>query len=50
MLGLGALTRKVFGSPNDRKVKSVRPLVAKINALEPEFMALSDEERIALFS
>ncbi|MEH7828628.1 preprotein translocase subunit SecA [Gemmobacter denitrificans] len=43
MLGLGTLARKVFGSPNDRKVKSVRPLVAKINALEPEFQALSDE-------
>eukprot|EP01036_Dinobryon_divergens_P035055 gene35055-45377_t len=33
----------VFGTPNDRKVKSVRPLVAKINALEPEFTALSDD-------
>ena len=43
MLGLGTLTRKVFGSPNDRKVKSVRPLVAQINALEPEFAALSDD-------
>jgi preprotein translocase subunit SecA len=43
MLGLGTLTRKVFGTPNDRKVKSVRPLVAKINALEPEFAALSDD-------
>ncbi len=43
MLGFGALTRKLFGTPNDRKVKSVRPLVAKINALEPEFSALSDE-------
>jgi hypothetical protein len=43
MLGLGTLARKVFGTPNDRKVKSVRPLVAKINALEPEFAALTDE-------
>ncbi len=47
MLGLGAVARKVFGTPNDRKVKSVRPLVAKINALEPEYMALSDEGIIA---
>ncbi|HRK41738.1 MAG TPA: preprotein translocase subunit SecA [Gemmobacter sp.] len=47
MLGLGTLARKVFGTPNDRKVKSVRPLVAKINALEPEFQALSDEGLIA---
>ena len=44
MLGLGTVMRKVFGSPNDRKVKSVRPLVARINALEPEFAALSDDE------
>ncbi|MCU0826810.1 MAG: preprotein translocase subunit SecA [Tabrizicola sp.] len=43
MLGLGGLARKVFGTPNDRKVKSVRPLVAQINALEPEFQALSDD-------
>ncbi len=43
MLGFGTLARKVFGTPNDRKVKSVRPLVARINALEPEFQALSDE-------
>ncbi|MFP1643614.1 preprotein translocase subunit SecA [Pontitalea aquivivens] len=42
MLGLGTLAKKVFGTPNDRKVKSVRPIVAKINALEPEFEKLSD--------
>ena len=43
MLGLGAISRKVFGTANDRKVKSVRPVVEKINALEPEFQALSDD-------
>ncbi|NHB75953.1 preprotein translocase subunit SecA [Rhodobacter calidifons] len=47
MLGLGSLARKMFGTPNDRKVKSVRPVVAQINALEPEFQALSDEGIIA---
>ena len=47
MLGFGALTRKVFGTPNDRMVKSVRPLVAAINALEPEFQKLNDEGIIA---
>ena len=47
MLGLGNLAKKVFGTPNDRKVKSVRPLVAKINALEPEAQARTDEELIA---
>ncbi|SIS63951.1 preprotein translocase subunit SecA [Phaeovulum vinaykumarii] len=44
MLGLGTLSKKVFGTPNDRKVKSVRPLVARINALEEEYRALSDQE------
>ncbi|EET48075.1 preprotein translocase subunit SecA [Thalassobium sp. R2A62] len=43
MLGFGTLTKKVFGTPNDRKIKSVRPVIDKINALEPEFEALSDE-------
>ena len=47
MLGLSSVARKIFGSPNDRKVKSVRPLVARINALEPDFAALSDAEIIA---
>ena len=43
----GTLAKKVFGSPNDRKVKAVRPLIAQINALEPEFEALSDTEIVA---
>jgi len=47
MLGLTSLARKVFGSPNDRKVKAARPLVAQVNALEPEYAALSDEGIIA---
>ncbi|WP_120633118.1 preprotein translocase subunit SecA [Ruegeria sp. EL01] len=43
MLGLGTLAKKVFGTPNDRKIKATRPLVEQINALEPEFEKLSDE-------
>ncbi|MGJ8615766.1 MAG: preprotein translocase subunit SecA [Sulfitobacter sp.] len=43
MLGIGTIAKKVFGTPNDRKVKATRPLVEKINALEPEFEKLSDE-------
>ncbi|WP_238367575.1 preprotein translocase subunit SecA [Mesobacterium pallidum] len=42
MLGLGSLAKKVFGTPNDRKVKQTWPLVEKINALEPEFEKLTD--------
>ena len=44
MLGLGTITKKVFGTANDRKLKSARPLVDKINALEDEFRALSDAD------
>jgi preprotein translocase subunit SecA len=47
MLGLGTLAKKVFGTPNDRKVKATRPLIGKINALEPEFQALNDEGLVA---
>ena len=43
MLGFSTLTKKVFGTPNDRKIKSVGPVIAQINALEPEFEALSDD-------
>ncbi|KQI73622.1 preprotein translocase subunit SecA [Loktanella sp. 5RATIMAR09] len=43
MLGFGTIAKKVFGTANDRKVKAARPLVDRINALEPEFEALSDE-------
>lgn len=46
MLGIGTLAKKVFGTPNDRKVKSVRPLVAQINALEDRFRAMSDADLI----
>ena len=46
MLGLGSLARKVFGTPNDRKVKATRPLIEKINALELQFEGLSDQELI----
>ena len=43
MLSFGAIASKVFGSSNDRKLKKYGPIVAKINALEPEIAALSDE-------
>ena len=49
---IGFLVRKIFGSKNDRFLKKLRPLVAKINALEPEMPALADEElpqRLAVY-
>ncbi|MGR3822066.1 MAG: preprotein translocase subunit SecA [Salipiger marinus] len=42
MLGIGKLARKMFGTPNDRQIKSTRPTVERINALEPEFEKLED--------
>jgi preprotein translocase subunit SecA len=44
MLGFGTIAKKVFGTPNDRRIKSVRPLIDRINALEPEFEKLSDDD------
>ena len=41
---LTSLAKKVFGSRNDRLLKQYRKEVAKINALEPQMQALSDEE------
>lgn len=43
MLGIGTLAKKVFGTPNDRKIKATRPLVEKINALEDDFLAMTDD-------
>ena len=39
---LGALARKIFGSSNDRRLKTYTPKVAAINALEAEVSKLSD--------
>ncbi len=41
---LGALARSLFGTANDRIVKGFEKPVAKINALEPEFSKLSDDQ------
>jgi preprotein translocase subunit SecA len=37
------LAKQIFGSVNERKTRSLRPMVARINALEPTFEALSDD-------
>ncbi|MEE6206666.1 MAG: preprotein translocase subunit SecA, partial [Alphaproteobacteria bacterium] len=41
---LGQIARKIFGSANDRFVKKQYKIVNQINALEPYFEKLSDEE------
>ncbi|MEO6152157.1 MAG: preprotein translocase subunit SecA [Croceibacterium sp.] len=41
---IGALAKAVFGSSNERYVRSLDKLVAVINALEPQLQAFSDAE------
>ena len=38
------LLEAIFGTKNDREIKKMRKIVDKINALEPEYEKLSDEE------
>lgn len=40
MLGIA---KKIFGTENDRTLKKLRPLVEKINGLEPKFEAMTDD-------
>jgi len=40
---IGAVARKLFGSANDRRIRSYRPRVEQINSLEKELEELSDE-------
>jgi preprotein translocase subunit SecA len=41
---IGALARKLFGTPNDRRVKGYQPRVAAINELEAELEKLTDDQ------
>lgn len=41
---LGYIIRKVFGTRNERYLKTKLPLVATINSLEPEMQSLADED------
>ncbi len=40
----GGLAKSLFGSSNDRYVKSLNPILAKIASFEPALHAMSDEE------
>ncbi|MCX6891720.1 MAG: preprotein translocase subunit SecA [Verrucomicrobia bacterium] len=40
---IGFIVKKFIGSKNDREVRRLRPLVAKINALEAELQKVPDE-------
>src|SRR5471030_565902 len=49
---IGAVARKLFGSANERRIRSYQPRVDAINALEAEIAALSDDSlkaRTAIF-
>jgi len=41
---LDTILAKVVGTQNDRELKRLRPIVAQVNALEPQIKALSDEQ------
>ncbi|SDD20367.1 protein translocase subunit secA [Sphingomonas sp. YR710] len=41
---LGGIAKAIFGSSNDRYVKSLRPIVNRINGFEPVISAMSDDE------
>ncbi|WP_419906658.1 preprotein translocase subunit SecA [Hoeflea sp.] len=47
MVNFGGIAKKLFGSSNERLVRSYRPRVEAINALENEMQGLSDEELAA---
>jgi preprotein translocase subunit SecA len=44
---INALLKKVVGSKNERELKRLQPLVERINALEPQMVALSDQSLAA---
>ena len=39
-----SLLLKLMGDPNEKKVKKILPIIEHINALEPEFEKMTDEE------
>ena len=38
------IIKKIFGSKGERDIKSILPLVARINELDEEYKALSDDQ------
>ncbi len=41
---IGFLAKKIFGTKNEREIKKLKPIVAKINQLEKEFDKLPNKE------
>ena len=40
----GKILTKIFGTNNERVIKKLMPALAQINAFEPQFAPLSDEQ------
>ena len=47
MVSFGGIARKLFGSSNDRRVRSYQPNVTAINSIEEKTKALTDEQLAA---
>ncbi|HTP26850.1 MAG TPA: preprotein translocase subunit SecA, partial [Anaeromyxobacteraceae bacterium] len=41
---LNYVLRKIVGTKNERELRKLRPLIARVNELEPKMKALSDKE------
>ena len=44
MLGFSGIAQRLFGSSNDRKIKPFKSRVDQINALEPKFLKMTDDQ------
>lgn len=44
MASFAKVLTKLFGSSNERFLKSIRPVIEQINAFEPEVEKLSDDQ------
>ena len=41
---LNTVLTKIFGTKNERELKGIRPMVQRINELEPSLLPLSDDQ------
>src|SRR3954467_12207562 len=41
---LNTILTKIIGTKNERELKAIRPIIARINELEPSVLSLSDAE------
>src|ERR1041385_7297563 len=44
MASVDKILTKVFGSSNERFLKSIRPIIEEINSFEPEIQKLTDDQ------